>query len=135
MLSLAANDPNRLVICTADSSGALPSAAGKGGYIDLPSSAGGGGPGGGGVGSRMRGIAWGLCRVLRGQRRCRDGVAPDEELCCDRGRNGGGRLIVNFGEAHRGDQTGDVVGGEADPAQRARKPRALGVRAHAGHVS
>src|SRR5258708_33563840 len=91
MLSLAANDPNRLVICTADSSGALPSAAGKGGYIDLPSSAGGGGAGGGGVGSRMRGIAWGLWGGRRGQRRCRDGGAPDAQVCRGRGRHGGRR--------------------------------------------
>src|SRR5258708_33591128 len=126
MLSLAANDPNRLVICTADSSGALPSAAGKGGYIDLPSSAGGGGPGGGGVGSRMRGIAWGLCGVLRGQRRCRDGVAPDEKLCRDRGRNGGGRLIADLGAAARADQTGEVVLGKAELAQRAPEAPAPG---------
>src|SRR5216684_3860293 len=134
MLSLAANDPNRLVICTADSSGALPSAAGKGGYIDLPSSAGGGGPGGGGVGSRMRGTAWGLCRVLRGRSRCRHGVAPDEKLCRDRGRNGGGGLIVNLGEADRADQTGEVVVGKADLAQRASKARALGGAADHAHI-
>src|SRR5437660_9847401 len=109
MPSLAANDPNRLVICTADSSGALPSAAGGGEYIDSSSPVCGGGPGGGGVGSRMGGIAWGPRRVLRRQRRCRDGVAPDEKLCRDRGRNRGGRLIVNFGKADRADQTGDVI--------------------------
>src|SRR5260370_30040314 len=119
MLSLAANDPNRLVICTADSSGILPSPAGGGG---------------GGVGSRMGGTAWGTCGVLRGQRRCRDGVAPDEELCCDCGRNGGGRLIVNFGEADRADQTGDVVVGKPDLAQRASKPRALGGAADPAHI-
>src|SRR5215470_3625138 len=99
MLSLAANDPNRLVICTADSSG-VPT---------LPSPTCGGGWGGGGVGSRMGGTAWGTCGVLRGRRQCRDGVTPDEKLCRNRGCNGGGRLIVNFGEADRADQAGDVV--------------------------
>src|SRR6266436_1197492 len=115
MPSLAANDPNRLVICTADSSGAP----------TLPSPAGGGGQGGGSVGSRMRGIAWDTCCVLRGRSRCRDGVAPNEKLRRDRRRNGGRRLIANFGETDRADQTGDIVVGKTDLAQRASKARAL----------
>src|SRR6266446_10350803 len=136
MPSLAVNDPNRLVICTADSSGTLPSAGGGGGYIDSSSPACGGeyGGGGGGAGSCMGGIAWGTCGVLRRRRRCRDGVAPDEKLCRDRRRNGGGRLIVNFGEADRADQTGDVGVGQADLAQGASKARALGGAADHAHI-
>src|SRR6266481_4093597 len=123
MLSLAANDPNRLVICTADSSGAptLRSPAGGGGYIDLSSPACGGGQRGGGVGSSMRGTAWGTCCVLWGRCRCRDGVAPNEKLRRDCSRNGGRRLIANFGETDRAGQTGDIVVAEADLAQRAGK--------------
>src|SRR5215470_10460651 len=109
MLSLAANDPNRLTICTADSSGAP----------TLPSPACGGGWGGGcgGVGSSMRGTAWGTRCVLRGRSCCRDGVAPNEKLRRDCGRNGCRRLIANFRETDRADQTGDVIVGKADLAQ------------------
>src|SRR6266852_2791989 len=118
MLSLAANDPNRLGICTADSSGtpALPSPAGGGGYIDIPSPACGGGRGGGGVGSSMRGTARDTGCVLWGRCRCRDGVAPNEKLRCDCSRNGGRRLIADFGETDRADQTGDIVVAETDLA-------------------
>src|SRR6266481_3400782 len=121
MLSLAANDPNRLVICTADSSGAptLRSPAGGEAYIDLSSPACGGGQRGGGVGSSMRGTAWGTCCVLWGRCRCRDG---------------GRRLIANFGETDRAGQTGDIVVAEADLAQRAGKARALGGAANHPHI-
>src|SRR5215475_14014954 len=100
MSSLAAKDPNRLVMCTADSSGILTPAC-RGGDIDLPSPAGGGG---GGLLSSMRGPTWGTRCALRRRSRCRDGVAPNEQLRRDRSRYGGRRLVANFGEADRADQ-------------------------------
>src|SRR6266851_5792875 len=114
MPSLAANAPNRLVMCTADSNGSR--------------------AGCGGVGSSMRATGWDERRAIRNGFIRRNGVAADQELRRDGGRNGGRRLVANFGEADRADQTLDIVATQADLAQRAGKARALGGTADQAHI-
>src|SRR3979490_3000541 len=110
--SFAAKVPNRLVMCTADSNGS------RAGWD---------------IGSSMRGTGWDDRDAIRDRSRRRQRVAPDQELCRDRGRDGGWRLVANLGEADRADQAADFVVAEADLTQRARKAGALGGAADQPH--
>src|SRR5215475_15186587 len=80
----------------------------------------------------MWGTAWDNRCELRGSRRRRS-VAPNEKLrYC--GCHGARRLVVNFGEADRTDQVGEISVAGTDLAHRAGGAGALGSAADQAHT-